>query len=73
MFYVMKGNPLLKFLAAVAGVDPTMPGAASDEASTPSKSAKDSRASIVTKGPLAGRKRAPATPAAATARRARAR
>jgi hypothetical protein len=70
MFYVMKGNPLLKFLAAVAGVDPTMPGAASDEAP---KASKDSRAAIVTKGPLAGRKRAPATPASATARRARAR
>jgi hypothetical protein len=70
MFYVMKGNPLLKFLAAVAGVDPTMPAAASDDSAKVAKSTKDSRLKVVAKGPLAGRKHAPAT---ATARRARAR
>lgn len=73
MFYLMKGNPLLKFLAAVAGVDPSMPEAASDKAPKGAKNAKVSRENAVAKGPLAGRKRAPATPAAATARRARAR
>ncbi|HZZ20479.1 MAG TPA: hypothetical protein VFE25_13970 [Opitutaceae bacterium] len=57
----------------MAGVDPTMPGAASTGAGKASKTTKDSRVNAVTKGPLAGRKRAPATPAAATARRARAR
>jgi len=67
----MKGNPLLKFLAAVAGVDPTMPASANPgKAASPKK---DSRVAAAPKGPLAGRKRAPATPAGATARRARAR
>jgi hypothetical protein len=70
MFYLMKGNPILKFIAAVAGVDPTMPAAATSEAAAEKK---DPRTGVVAKGPLAGRKRAPATPTGATARRARAR
>jgi hypothetical protein len=71
IFMKVKGNPLLNFLAAVAGVDPTMAAAASDDAAPESKN--DPRSGVVSKGPLAGRKRAPATPTGATARRARAR
>ena len=59
----------MKFLAAVAGVNPDMPGIASERASGASGSQGDPRGNVLTKGPLGGRKRAAAT----TARRVRVR
>jgi hypothetical protein len=72
MIYLMKGNPLLKFLAAVAGVDPTMPGTL-DEDTPPTTKADDSRIKLIAKGPFAGRRRAPDRAIAASSRRSRAR